>query len=464
MMQKRFGILKAYVVPHPPLILPEIGRGQEEEIRATIRSMETMAREIADLAPDTIILTSPHAPLYRDAFFVSFTSHDEGHMGQFGRPDVRVRVQNDLDLGKAILRMADQEDIPMYADTRTNPLDHGSLVPLRFILKAYEDFKFLRLGLSGFPGKTHYLLGQILPRAAVQEGRRVVLVASGDLSHVLKKDGPYGFKPEGPRFDQALTDILSRAAFDELLDMPRSLTQPAAQCGLGSFQIMAGALDGKAVRAQILSYEGPFGVGYAVGTFEPGQDRPDRRFLEGDQDLVRAGGEDFSSDDPYIQLARQTIEAYVTTGVCPDLPEDLPQEMLKNRAATFVTLHRNGALRGCIGTLEPYRESIAHEIQANAISAATKDPRFMPLRPEELQDLEVSVDVLKPAEAIQGLDQLDPKRYGVIVRSGHKRGVLLPNLEGVDRAQYQVDIARQKAGIGKYEAYELERFEVIRHE
>ena len=125
--KKEFGILKAYAVPHPPIILPEIGRGEEAEIESTTLAFQRVAREIAELAPDTVILSSPHAPLYRDAFFLSFTEIDQGDMGRFGFPFVKETVTNDLDLGKLILRKADQKKIPMFADTRANKLDHGSL-------------------------------------------------------------------------------------------------------------------------------------------------------------------------------------------------------------------------------------------------------------------------------------------------------------------------------------------------
>ncbi|NLJ70503.1 MAG: AmmeMemoRadiSam system protein A [Clostridiaceae bacterium] len=460
-----FGIIKTYAVPHPPIVLPEIGRGEESKIQATTIALKRVAQEIAELSPDTIILSSPHAPLYRDAFFLSFSEIDQGDMGDFGFPAVGETLNNDLELAELILEKADRKNIPMFADSRDNRLDHGSLVPLRFICSQYQDFKFLRLGLSGFSGEIHYGLGQIIAESAQELKRRAVFIASGDLSHVLKHDGPYGFKPEGPKFDQAVTDILSRAAFDELLTMPKSLTKPAAQCGLPSFQIMAGILDGKNVESELLSYEGTFGVGYAVLSFQPLNNNPQRKFLDLTSDKPKQVESDSGPEEnPYVSLARYTIEEYITKGVLPDLFDNLPDEMTQKRAATFVSLHKNGRLRGCIGTLEPYHDSLAAEIQHNAISAATADPRFTPVRVNELQDLEISVDVLSPAEKINDISELDPRRYGVIVSLGARRGVLLPDLEGVDTAEEQVAIARQKAGIGADEQYQLERFEVIRYE
>lgn len=461
MVKKEFGILRAYVVPHPPIVLPEIGRGREGEIAATGAAMKQVAEEIAELAPDTIILSSPHAPAYHDAFFISASKCDEGDMGDFGFSQLTQSLENDLTLIDNISEKAEGEQITVFADTRTNKLDHGSLVPLYFIAKDYKDFRFLRLGLSGFPAETHYRLGRIITAAAEELKRRVVYIASGDLSHVLKSDGPYGFKEAGPKFDGMINDILSRAAFDELLAVPTSLTEEAAQCGLSSFQIMAGALDGEELEVEHLSYEDTFGVGYAVFRFNPTKKNPERKFLDAS---VRSEKETSKTEDPYISLARRTIEEYIRTGRCSELPKNLPDEIAKGQAACFVSLHREGQLRGCVGTLEPSCESLALEIQENAIAASTRDSRFSPLRVEELEGLEVSVDVLSPAERIQDLKELDPKRYGVIVSSGYRRGVLLPNLDGIDTVEEQVDIARQKAGIAVGENFALARFEVVRHE
>lgn len=162
-----------------------------------------------------------------------------------------------------------------------------------------------------------------------------------------------------------------------------------------------------------------------------------------------------------VQLARTTIVSYVRLHKVVAPPAVLAPEM-QQRAGVFVSLHRGGELRGCIGTIAPTQASVAQEIIANAISAATRDPRFPPVRPDELDDLEISVDVLTPAEPISSTSELDPKRFGVIVELGYRRGLLLPDLEGVDTVEYQVEIALRKAGIRPQEPYKLFRFEVLR--
>ena len=145
------------------------------------------------------------------------------------------------------------------------------------------------------------------------------------------------------------------------------------------------------------------------------------------------------------------------------VPAGLPEEMTSRRAGTFVSIHKNGRLRGCIGTIAATRENIAEEIIDNAISACSRDPRFSPITPDELKELEITVDVLGEPEPVSSVKELDVKRYGVIVSCGRKRGLLLPDLDGVDTVEEQLRIARRKGGIGETERCVIERFEVVRH-
>lgn len=169
------------------------------------------------------------------------------------------------------------------------------------------------------------------------------------------------------------------------------------------------------------------------------------------------------ANDDYTRLAEDTIVSYINDGKTPEIDE-YDSELRDDRAGVFVSIKKNGNLRGCIGTIEATTNSIAEEIVQNAISASTRDPRFNAITSDELDDLKVSVDVLGKAEQIDSLELLDPKRYGVIVSNGNRRGLLLPDLEGVDTPEEQIAIAMQKAGIYPQEPIVLERFEVIRHE
>lgn len=164
-----------------------------------------------------------------------------------------------------------------------------------------------------------------------------------------------------------------------------------------------------------------------------------------------------------MKLARRSIEEYIRTGKEIEIPENLPREMYRQKAGVFVSIKEEDRLRGCMGTIRPAKSCIAGEILSNAITAAIRDPRFTPIETAELDKLIIHVDVLGEAEAIDSLKELDVKRYGVIVTRGHRRGLLLPNLEGIDTIEDQIAIAKEKAGIRKEEQVQLERFEVVRH-
>ena len=170
-----------------------------------------------------------------------------------------------------------------------------------------------------------------------------------------------------------------------------------------------------------------------------------------------------NASDEYVRLARKAIESYITDKTIIKVSNDMPDELTLRRAGAFVSIHEHGRLRGCIGTISAVRDNLAEEIIANAISASTTDPRFEPITVDELPWLDINVDVLGDAEDIDSPDQLDVKRYGVIVSTRFKRGLLLPDLDGVDTVEQQISIAKQKAGITDNENYSLQRFEVVRH-
>lgn len=459
------GIIAGFMVPHPPMIVPAVGRGSEAQVEETARAYEKVAEEIAALCPETIVITSPHSIMYADYFHLSPGSSASGSFAAFRAPSVSFDEHYDEELVSEICRLADEEEFPAGTlGERDASLDHGTMVPLWFIRNKYKDGKIVRIGLSGLPLIDHYRLGQLIKQAAENTGRRVVMIASGDLSHKLQEYGPYGYVPEGPEYDERIMDVMGRAAFGELFGFDESFCDRAAECGHRSFVIMAGAFDGTAVTAERLSHQDITGVGYGICTFYPEGPDDSRRFLEARfREAELAANERRANADPYVKLAYAAVDAYVSGRGKISVPDGLPDEMLSRRAGTFVSIHEHGALRGCIGTIGPTRASIAEEIIGNAISASTRDPRFPAITADELPWLEISVDVLGEAEDIDSKDMLDVNRYGVIVTSGLKRGLLLPDLDGVDTVDQQIDIAKQKAGIGRSEKYKLQRFEVIRH-
>ena len=458
-------ILAAFMVPHPPMIVPDIGRGSEAQIEKTTQAYKQVADEIAALKPETIIITSPHTTMYADYFHISPGSTADGSFAAFRAGSVRFHETYDEELVAQIECLADVNALPAGTLGEREPaLDHGTMVPLWFVRQKYTDFKIVRIGLSGLPLTDHYQLGALIRQATDEIGRKAVFIASGDLSHKLQDYGPYGFADEGPQYDARIMDVCSRAAFGELFEFSDSFCEKAAECGHRSFVIMAGAFDGVSVRATQLSHEDVTGVGYGICTFYPQEIDDSRHFLAQyletqEEELL----EQRAQSDAYVRLARASLESYIRTGKTISVPDDLPAEMTKKQAGAFVSIHKQGKLRGCIGTILPTTGCVAEEIIQNAISASTKDPRFDPIREDELKWLEINVDVLGEPEDIDSADQLDVKRYGVIVSKGFKRGLLLPDLEGIDTVEEQIAIATQKAGISPGTKVKLQRFEVIRH-
>lgn len=264
-------IEKAFVVPHPPLIVPEIGRGEEKKIQSTIDAYDRIASEIADIRPDTIIITSPHTVMYGDYFHISPGKTAHGSFASFGTPKVAFDVEYDQQLAKKIAEHAQSVNVQAgFKGERDQSLDHGVMVPLYFIDRYLSDYQIVRIGLSGLSFKKHHRFGEAIKAAVNDADKRVVFVASGDLSHRLKHDGPYGFAEEGPVFDEQVVDCLKQNDLEGLMNIKPSLAEKAGECGLRSFIIMTGALDGESTDAEFHSYEGPFGVGYAVAGFTPG--------------------------------------------------------------------------------------------------------------------------------------------------------------------------------------------------
>ncbi|MCH5259567.1 MAG: AmmeMemoRadiSam system protein A, partial [Lachnospiraceae bacterium] len=428
----------AVIVPHPPIIVPTVGRGREREVQDTVEAYRTAARQVADWNPEVLIITSPHCVMYADYFHISPGKGASGDMSAFGAPQTKLTVEYDGELRDELIRQAQGAGIEAGTLGERDPsLDHGTFLPLYFLKEAGVNCPILRIGLSGFSPWEHYRLGRCIAGAVDKLRRRAVFVASGDLSHKLKDDGPYGYVPEGPVFDSKVTDAMAAGDFLQFLTMDEGLCDRAAECGLRSFQIMAGALDGWSVDARLLSYEGTFGVGYGVATFTVTGTDENRCFAQQYEENMRVRMEERkAAEDPWVRLARLSLETYVRTGKQLDvLPDGLPDEMTTRSAGAFVSLHAHGQLRGCIGTTAPTRSSVAWEIVRNAVSACSRDPRFAPVREDELNSLEYSVDVLGEPEVISSQTELDVRKYGVIVSCGSRRGLLLPDLEGVDTVE-----------------------------
>jgi len=457
-------IIATYIVPHPPIIVPEVGHGDERFIENTIVAYHKVAEEIGRIKPDLIILSSPHAPSHMEYFHISGGDKGIGDFENFRAPQIRVSARYDKELVEKIIKKAHELKFPAGSHGNTDEvLDHGTMVPLYFIDQYYKDYHLIRVSPSGLSPLDHYYFGKLI-NSQLDKNQTVVWVASGDLSHKLKKNGPYGLAKEGPVFDQEIIDSLSVGDFYKLLTISPDLCKKAAECGMGSFTMMAGAIDGLNVESTFLSYQDTFGVGYLVNKYQVLDENKDRKFADKLENHQRENLTFIREmEDPYVKLARESLEYYAETKKSLPIPENLPGEFYDEQAGVFVSLHIGNQLRGCIGTIIPTKSSLAEEIISNAISAGMRDYRFNPVTDKELTQLSYSVDVLLTPEQIDSKEKLDINKYGVIVSHNHKTGLLLPNIDGINSVDEQIRIALKKAGIDEFEQYKLHRFEVIRH-
>lgn len=465
-------LLGAYLFPHPPIIVKEIGRGEEKKVKDTVMGVERLAEDIKSKEPTTIILITPHGPVFSDAMAISFGEKLEGSFKKFGKENLRFNFKNNKDLVNSIFRRAGEEDIavaPIDKNFASNynietEIDHGALVPLYFVNKNYEDYNLIHITYGMIPSIGLYRFGTIIQEVVLDSKEEVVFIASGDLSHKLSNKGPYNYSPYGRIFDEKIVEYLKKGDFESIASFDIDLGEKAGECGLRSLITMAGFLDGFNVETDVYSYEGPFGVGYCTAKVNIVERNEDKELLHllGEKEKNKLK-ETRKNEDEYVSLARKSLENYIKNRRKMGVPKELGKDLIDGKAGIFVTIKKDGQLRGCIGTTEPIQNCIAEEIIKNAISAGTRDTRFPSIYEEELEDLVYSVDVLKEAEKINSTDELDVERYGVIVSKGFRKGLLLPKLEGVDTPEEQVKIALLKAGISEDEEYSMERFEVERH-
>ena len=460
----------ACISPHPPIIVREVGQGREAGARRTIDALEQVAGEIPVHRPETVLVMATHGPLNPGAFVLLTASAAQGDFARWGAPQVSFRFDTDTELVAAIRDEANRAELPLDAAGRWNDgLDWSVTVPLYYLRGGIGDAPLTPMNISFLSAAKHFRFGQAVRQAIDRVGRRAVIVASADLSHRLSDDGPYGFDPAGPELDRRLREAVASWDVEALLSMDEGFRERAGEDAVSSISFLMGALDGLSVRPRVLSYEGPFGVGYMVAAIDILEDEGDAPYARAEraepepaytepEDIVATAGPRHA----LVRLARDAVEAFVREGrVLKPAPLSLGD--LSGRGSCFVSLKTtDGLLRGCIGAVDPVEPELPREVVRNAIDAATMDPRFLPVTEDELSDLVYSVDVLAPPERIQSLDELDPRRYGVIVRSGRRRGLLLPDIEGVDTAEHQVEIARSKALIAPDERVEMWRFEVQR--
>lgn len=459
---------KFYLMPHPPIMIDAIGKGKEQQIIKTINSCKQISEEINSMDIETIIMISPHGLVFRDGIAIVDSEKLEGSLSKFGADEIKLKMTINRSLTSEIIENATTEGIgiaPLDKYTCANygamlELDHGALIPLYYITQK-KKYNLVHITYGMLSKFELYKFGMIISESVEKLQSKAVLVASGDLSHRLKEEGPYSYSPYGKKFDTEFLSALESGNMKNLLDINYELIKESGECGLRSTYILAGAMDGKDIDTKILSYEDTFGVGYGVVKFNT--KKSERKLsveLKKDQENNKI--EKLSKGDLYTQLARKSLYYYYDKGHYLKEPDDLPHEMLNERRGVFVSLKKEGELKGCIGTIGAITDNVAQEIIRNAVSAATQDPRFPKVAKDELGYLDISVDILFEPEPCT-LNDLNVYEYGVIVSTLDKRGLLLPKLDGINSVDEQIKIALEKAGINYNEDFLIERFKVERH-
>jgi len=479
------------IAPHPPIMVPEVGGESCVEVQNSISAMATLTARIIESKAETVVLISPHAPLEAVAFVAYEGPTLQGDFSMFRAPDATVEAELDDELLTEIARAAEQQNLITLRIR--GKLDHGTAVPLYFLQRNGWTGRVVALGYSFLSNEEHLRFGNCIRQAIATIKRPVAFIASGDLSHRLKPGAPAGYNPDAHLFDDEIVAAIRNCETTRITHIDQNLRQRAGECGYRSMLVALGVAEDSSQSCEVLSYEAPWGVGYLVAQLTSvtpeaskkiaGGERlqvtppPDRDRIISSEPAKRATDDSLEDHDEqatailtgresdYIPaLARRTIETFVREGTVISSPEDLPDE-LTARAGCFVSIKtRGGDLRGCIGTVDPVKDTLAEEIITNAVCSATRDPRFPPVRPDELPKLKYSVDVLSSPEPCK-FEDLDPKVYGVVVEDEveFRRGLLLPNLGGITSAADQVEIASRKAGIPPGLPIKLFRFRADRY-
>jgi AmmeMemoRadiSam system protein A/AmmeMemoRadiSam system protein B len=457
-------IVFAGIAPHPPIMVPEVGREAIREVSGSIDAMRRFTERLIASGAETVVLISPHAPLEARAFVAYNDAQLYGDFANFRAPDTSVEAPLDKELLEAIRHAAAAESYEVVGIEGYN-LDHGTAVPLYFLQRNGWGGSVVALGYTFLSNEDHLRFGSCIKRAVDTTERRVAFVASGDLSHRLKPSAPAGYNADAHLFDDEVIACLKECEPSRIAAIDQDLRRMAGECGYRSMLVALGTVRETMQDCEVLNYEAPFGVGYLVAQLARAN-TADQKAGSQIQDTeakvtVERPAQHSYGDYDLPALARRAVETYVSEGRLIEAPT----ETFDQPAACFVSIKTiEGDLRGCIGTIEPVKQTLAQELIANAINASTRDPRFPPVTEDELPRLRYSVDVLSAPEPAT-FEELDPAIYGVIVEdeAGRRRGLLLPDLKGIETAKQQVDIAARKAGIApgaplKYSRFRVERF------
>ena len=259
----------AAITPHPPVMVPGVGSAADlQKCRRTVTAMNRLALEFAATKPDHVLVVSPHAPSAPTAFAVNIAPSFEVSLLDFGVSKPVYKIAGDRDFATQLLLAADKTPGLAIAPVAVTTLDHGVAAPFSYLLAEHSRFKLLPLSFSDVSREEHFRYGNLLGKIIAAQSDQIAFIASGDLSHRLTTAAPAGFSPQGKIFDQQLVAALKEMDVKKIMKLDENLVADAGECGLRSILILMGLLDKHTVKPEILSYEGPFGVGYLVANFK----------------------------------------------------------------------------------------------------------------------------------------------------------------------------------------------------
>ncbi len=453
----------AALMCHAPIVVPAIAGSRAEDCVKTTQAMRAVASALVAHHPDVLVVVTPHAPRQRTAWGIVHDAEIAGSFERFGRADLSETFRGAPRAAQALEAAARALGLPVSVSDGIE-LDHGALVPLTFVREMGWSGPTLIVALPHPGTQTEDAFGHAITQAAESCHERWAVLASGDMSHRLIRGAPAGYHPRAKDFDSAFVSCLRNGDLRAAVSPDPVLQELAAEDVVQSTRVAAAAVRYESRGLDVLSYEGPFGVGYAeavlysdrgavepygrVTSLRPARDDDTAPYLVLDRD----------PPEQLLQIARDAIE-HALTGRNYQTPAlAAPWDRAR---AVFVTLRSpDGTLRGCVGRTEPMLQSLAEEVADNAVAAALRDHRMANVELSELADLRIEVSVLGALEAIASSAQLDPQEYGLVVQQGSQRGVLLPNVEGVNTPQEQLRMAMSKGQVTSHAPYQLRRFHV----
>lgn len=257
----------AAITPHPPVLIPDVGKENLKKLVKTEAAMKKLEQELYAAKPESILIISPHGKILADAFNINLSADYSANFKEFGDFSLELKFKSDY-LSIQEIRAADEtnKSVPLIL-TSESEIDHGFSIPLYYLTQHLKNIPIIPLTYSALDYQQHFAFGQFLHRQLAKINKRFAVVASGDLSHKLTKKAPAGYSPQGKEFDKKLVELIKKKDFEGILDINPELIKVAAECGLRSIIILAGIIESLNVQPEVLSYEGPFGVGYLVCNF-----------------------------------------------------------------------------------------------------------------------------------------------------------------------------------------------------